>query len=460
MIPRILHFIWVGDESRRPDNCIATWRQFHPDWEIKVWGNAELHGREWANSKHIKTMWDERSYDSVADMMRYEILLAEGGVYVDADSVCLRPLSDVFLECDAFAAWENEFALPGLIANNILGFHAGDVLLAKLVESIRAKPDVAGLPPYKVTGPLALTLLVQEMRYDKLTVLPSHFFMPKHHSGQSYTGRGPVFAAHFWAGTRNTSLFDRLHKLDVDGWEKIFPHMNISAVMKKFDGMFNDNDVVTTFTALNEEIKAQGRAVNFVQIGAMDGIFFDSMHPFVQKFGWQGLLVEPMPEHFKALQKNYASQSGLTFERAAITDADGPVDMYYVPTDVIEAEGLDESTRGMSSLLRERNLHNRLDARDILRFQKTETVPGLTLASLFAKHNIGAFDVYVSDTEGMDWVILQQLDLAKHAPRIVFIEFNHLLVPDMVAFVDYMHAHGYRVYLREDTLADALCVRS
>ena len=26
MIPKKLHFIWVGDEAKRPDNCIETWR--------------------------------------------------------------------------------------------------------------------------------------------------------------------------------------------------------------------------------------------------------------------------------------------------------------------------------------------------------------------------------------------------------------------------------------------------
>ncbi|MCZ2293138.1 MAG: hypothetical protein LC125_14455 [Burkholderiales bacterium] len=35
-IPRTLHFIWVGDEGKRPDNCIDTWRRHHPDWTIKI----------------------------------------------------------------------------------------------------------------------------------------------------------------------------------------------------------------------------------------------------------------------------------------------------------------------------------------------------------------------------------------------------------------------------------------
>jgi len=37
--------------------------------------------------------------------MRYEILFNEGGIALDADSLCLRPLEDWLLEPAAFAAW-------------------------------------------------------------------------------------------------------------------------------------------------------------------------------------------------------------------------------------------------------------------------------------------------------------------------------------------------------------------
>lgn len=37
-IPSKLHMIWVGDEAKRPDSCIETWRQNHPAWEFRLWG--------------------------------------------------------------------------------------------------------------------------------------------------------------------------------------------------------------------------------------------------------------------------------------------------------------------------------------------------------------------------------------------------------------------------------------
>lgn len=120
MIPRIFHFIWVGDESRRPDNCIDTWRTAHPDWSFKIWGNAELEGRDWINAHHMAQM-RQREMNGVADMMRWEILYEQGGIVFDADSVCLRPLEDEMLDCEAFACWESEIARPGLIAAGYFG---------------------------------------------------------------------------------------------------------------------------------------------------------------------------------------------------------------------------------------------------------------------------------------------------------------------------------------------------
>ena len=36
MIPKKLHIIWVGDESKRPDNCIQTWIDKNPAWTVRA----------------------------------------------------------------------------------------------------------------------------------------------------------------------------------------------------------------------------------------------------------------------------------------------------------------------------------------------------------------------------------------------------------------------------------------
>ena len=86
MIPKVLHFIWVGDESKRPDNCIQSWVDRNPEWTVKLWGNADLVDTTWINARHMREM-STRELNGVADMMKWEILYNEGGVVVDADSI-------------------------------------------------------------------------------------------------------------------------------------------------------------------------------------------------------------------------------------------------------------------------------------------------------------------------------------------------------------------------------------
>ena len=53
--------------------------------------------------------------------MRYEILHEQGGVYVDADSISVRPLGNWIMAQRMFAVCESEKHRPGLIANTFIG---------------------------------------------------------------------------------------------------------------------------------------------------------------------------------------------------------------------------------------------------------------------------------------------------------------------------------------------------
>ena len=208
MIPKTLHFIWVGDESRRPDNCISTWVKHHPNWTIKVWGNEDLASVGWVNAKHMRDM-ATRELNGVADMMRWEILYNEGGIVIDADSVCIRPLEDWMLEAGAFACWENEIARPQLIAAGYVGSMPENPFFGQIVLDVQDKPTVIDKMAWETVGPLALTQAYFKYKYSDLTIFPSHFFIPEHFTGLRYEGSGPVFAQQEWGSTRRS--YDQLY---------------------------------------------------------------------------------------------------------------------------------------------------------------------------------------------------------------------------------------------------------
>lgn len=211
MIPKTMHFIWVGDETKCPVNCIDTWRAAHPDWSFRIWGNAELHGHDWVNRRHMMEMYD-RELNGVADMMRWEILHAHGGIVVDADSICLRPLDDHLLECEAFACWENEIVRPGLIAAGYFGCEPGNMFVRQIVQDIHELPSVTQDMAWKTVGPLRLTESHRKHRYSKLRIYPSHYFIPQHFSGATYDGNDPIYAHQLWGSTRQS--YDQIHTQD------------------------------------------------------------------------------------------------------------------------------------------------------------------------------------------------------------------------------------------------------
>lgn len=213
MIPKRLHFIWVGDETRRPDNCIATWRDAHPDWEIRVWGNDDLQNGNWINARHMNEM-SQREWNGVADLMRWEILLEHGGVVCDADSICVRQLDDHLLDCPAFACWESEIARPGLIAAGYFGSEAGNPFVKQIIDDIAEAPSVANGMAWQTVGPQRLTDCYRKFRYNSLRIYPSHYFIPRHFTGVEYDGDDAVYAKQLWGST--IGGYEHIHKADVD----------------------------------------------------------------------------------------------------------------------------------------------------------------------------------------------------------------------------------------------------
>ena len=222
MIPKTIHVIWVGDESRRPDNCISTWAAHNPDWQIKLWGNEALANTDWVNTDHMRAM-SSRELNGVADMMRWEILHREGGFVVDADSICIRPLDDSLRNRVAFACWESEVARPGLIAAGYVACQAGDPFIGQIVEDIRNAASVTGDMAWKTVGPQRLTEAFRRYAYHDMDILPSHYFIPEHFTGVRYDGPGIVYARQEWATTRKSYGTLHLKRFGADGLAETAP---------------------------------------------------------------------------------------------------------------------------------------------------------------------------------------------------------------------------------------------
>jgi FkbM family methyltransferase len=171
------------------------------------------------------------------------------------------------------------------------------------------------------------------------------------------------------------------------------------------------------------------KGVKVVQIGAMDGFSFDDTRGHLEKFKWDEILVEPIPNVFAKLKTNLSHRNNCIFENSAITETDGMVKMLTVDENTINSNDLHPGYGGMSALFPlkngfgtdyDRDIYVKDNLADILE------VNGITLKTLIKKHDIKNIDVFITDAEGHDWMVFDQLDLKKYNPKFIRLEYVNL----------------------------------
>jgi hypothetical protein len=142
-----------------------------------------------------------------ADIYRWEILHKYGGIFVDADSICVEPFDETFLARTAFAGFENETIRKGLVATGTMGFVPGYPLCRAAIDQIRDSPIDVTKRAWFTVGPGLLTRLLGAGKYSDFTVYPSFYFIPSHFTGMTYLGHKRVYAHQIWGNTK--SLYDK-----------------------------------------------------------------------------------------------------------------------------------------------------------------------------------------------------------------------------------------------------------
>ena len=168
-IPRVFHQIWLGPEPppRDFDQFRESWREHHPGWELRLWREDDLPGDLRTRAVYER----ERQPVERADILRLELLWRFGGVYLDIDMECLRPI-DVLVEGLDFFATEIK---PGRVTNTVIGaapLHPIlDLALSKLkLHGTGARFDKA------LSGPLFFDRIVR--RFPGITTFAPELFYP------------------------------------------------------------------------------------------------------------------------------------------------------------------------------------------------------------------------------------------------------------------------------------------
>ena len=212
-----------------------------------------------------------------------------------------------------------------------------------------------------------------------------------------------------------------------------------------------------SFYDLAEKVKMLTGTPFVLQIGAMDGILFDILNPNLKQGGWQGLLVEPLPDMFAHLQNTYANYPELKLVNCAISDHEGTLTLRRANPEAIAQGLLPKEALGVTSSYTDRGIHARSDFQERFAAHMLEVqAPCLRLQKLLDDNDVKKIDVIVIDAEGADWLIAQQIDFARYKPRLFCIEYSNLKPDEIKACCAHLSALGYGLAICQEDIENMI----
>ena len=129
-LPKVINYCWFGRGEKSPliKQCMETWREKMPGWEIKEWNedNFDVNAIPYTAEAYAA-----KKYAFVSDYARFWVLYHHGGVCLCTDVELLQPVDDLLEETPYLMGFELRDTInPGSIISSL----PGDPLLAELLE--------------------------------------------------------------------------------------------------------------------------------------------------------------------------------------------------------------------------------------------------------------------------------------------------------------------------------------
>lgn len=121
MIPKIFHILWFSENpeknyfNQEQINNIQTWLSKNPSFLLKIWTNNDFIDTDF-KINCIKN----RKFATLSNYLRLEILYKYGGIYLDDDIVCLKPV-DSLLNDNCFFGVDHVDDNLTVINNAVIG---------------------------------------------------------------------------------------------------------------------------------------------------------------------------------------------------------------------------------------------------------------------------------------------------------------------------------------------------
>lgn len=153
MIPKKIHYIWVGKNPKPKviHDSIKTWKKNLPNFEIIEWNEDNFNVHE---NKYIEQAYQAKKWAFVSDYIRARVIEQEGGIYLDTDVRVIDDLTPL-LDNEAFIGFENKNYLSAAV----FGARAGHPFIKDMVDYYQNRNfefdvnnQLAGVNSFSVTN--------------------------------------------------------------------------------------------------------------------------------------------------------------------------------------------------------------------------------------------------------------------------------------------------------------------
>lgn len=224
-IPKTIHYCWFGGNPlpELAQKCIASWKKFCPDYEIKEWNEINF---DLDLYHYTREAYDQKKFAFVTDVVRLYVLHNYGGIYMDTDVELVKNLDSIL-------------QYPG-----VSGFESTEWIPTGLMAACKHHPlikewldDYDGLHFIKEDGTLDLTTNVIRItdicrKYGfvpngelqtiaDFTFFPTEYFCPKEFLGNLNLTENSYSIHHFnasWIDINKLSGISLIRKNHIDNW--------------------------------------------------------------------------------------------------------------------------------------------------------------------------------------------------------------------------------------------------
>lgn len=168
MIPKIIHYCWISDESnmsQKIKDCIESWHKYMPEYRFINWNDKNF---DWNICEFTKYCRKNDLYAFCADYIRFWSIYNYGGIYLDSD-VLVHKSFDELLNMERIITMENTI-FKDRIECAIIGGNKSDILFKQLLDFYN-KSNFRPLDTWCCICPDIVNYVLEKNNYHRNNIL-------------------------------------------------------------------------------------------------------------------------------------------------------------------------------------------------------------------------------------------------------------------------------------------------